>query len=476
MNLDLCYLSARECLNRFRRGSLSPVELLDALIERAEALEPRINAFSFTYFEEAREQAKRAERAWRNGTARPLEGIPVAIKDEPMIEGRPTTNGSLLLEGYVADYTDPLPQRLQDAGAIIHARTTTPEFSMSLATWSTLWGVTRNPWNPGCTPGGSSGGAAAALAAGTTILASGSDIAGSIRIPAALTGTVGFKAPWGRVPEVYPWNRESFAQSGGLARSVGDMILMQNVIAGPHPYDLCSLPAYTLPERQASIAGMRIALCPDLGIFAVDPEVRQALAGAAEALRDLGADVEVVNLDWPDEAGRVIMQHLMFQAGSVFHEQLGDDIPMDKLTSYAREIVEGRAEVSFEDEKAGWRIADTMLRELQDKVFLAGFDALVCPTMATTRIPADYDQTHDVLTVDGRQADGVTGLCLTYPFNILNRFPVLSVPVGAGANHVPIGMQIVAPSYDDATAFRIAGDLEHVLPPPFAAGRRPILS
>ncbi len=254
------------------------------------------------------------------------------------------------------------------------------------------------------------------------------------------------------------------------------MILMQNVIAGPHPYDLCSLPAYTLPERQASIAGMRIALCPDLGIFAVDPEVRQALAGAAEALRDLGADVEVIDLDWPDEAGRVIMQHLMFQAGSVFHEQLGDDIPMDKLTSYAREIVEGRAEVSFEDEKAGWRIADTMLRELQDKVFLAGFDALVCPTMATTRIPADYDQTHDVLTVDGRQADGVTGLCLTYPFNILNRFPVLSVPVGAGANHVPIGMQIVAPSYDDATAFRIAGDLEHVLPPPFAAGRRPILS
>ncbi len=89
MNLDLCYLSARECLNRFRRGSLSPVELLDALIERAEALEPRINAFSFTYFEEAREQAKRAERAWRNGTARPLEGIPVAIKDEPMIEGAP---------------------------------------------------------------------------------------------------------------------------------------------------------------------------------------------------------------------------------------------------------------------------------------------------------------------------------------------------------------------------------------------------
>jgi len=476
MSLELCYLSARECLNRFRRGSLSPVELLDAQIERAEALEPRINAFSFTHFEEARQQAKQAERAWRDGTARPLEGIPVAVKDEQMIEGYPTSNGSLLLEDYVADYTDPLPQRLQDAGAIIHARTTTPEFSMSLATWSKLWGVTRNPWNPDCTPGGSSGGAAASLAAGTTTLASGSDIGGSIRVPAALSGTVGFKAPWGRVPEMYPWNREQFAQSGCLGRTVSDVILMQNVIAGPHPYDLCSLPAYMLPDRQAPVAGMRIALCPDLGYFAVDLEVRQALEGAAEALRDLGATVEVIDLDWTEEAGAVLMRHLMFQAGSVFREQFGDKIPLEKLTPYAREIVEGQAGVSFEDEKAGWRIADTMLRELQDKVFQAGFEALICPTTATTKIPADYDHTQDIAMVDGKKTTGLIHLGLTYPFNILNRFPVLSVPVGVGANGVPIGMQIVAPAYDDATAFRIAGDLEGVLPSPFAAGRRPNLT
>lgn len=195
MENSLCYLTAEQALRCFRNRELSPVELMTAVINRTETVEPAINAFSFTYFEEALAAAQTAEKRYRDGTARPLEGIPLAVKDESYIEGQITTNGSLLLKDNVANSTSIIIQRLLDAGAIVHARTTTPEFSVAVFTWSKLWGVTRNPWNLAITPGGSSGGSAASLAAGTTTLATGSDIGGSIRVPASLCGLVGYKAP-----------------------------------------------------------------------------------------------------------------------------------------------------------------------------------------------------------------------------------------------------------------------------------------
>ena len=174
---DLCYLSATEALALFKAKKLSPVELLEALIARAEKVEPTINAFSFEYFDEAMELAREAEQRYVDGSPRPLEGIPLAVKDESYIEGKVTTNGSLLLKDSVAGTTSLIIERLLDAGAVVHARTATPEFSIAGVTWSKLWGVTRNPWNPEITPGGSSGGSGAALAAGITTLANGSDIA-----------------------------------------------------------------------------------------------------------------------------------------------------------------------------------------------------------------------------------------------------------------------------------------------------------
>jgi len=199
---DLHYLSATEALRLFRSRELSPVELLDAVIARAEAVEPVVNALCHTFSDEARAAAREAEAryAGRGEPPRALEGIPLAIKEEEAIAGQPWTQGSLLYKDLVADYTSAFGQRMLDSGAIVHARSTAPEFSCAGFTHSKLHGVTRNPWNPGFGVGGSSGGSGAALAAGTTTLASGSDIGGSIRIPASFNGVVGFKPPYGRVP------------------------------------------------------------------------------------------------------------------------------------------------------------------------------------------------------------------------------------------------------------------------------------
>ena len=250
MSTDLAYLSATEALARFRDRSLSPVELTEALIARAAEVEPTVNALCITYFDEALAQAREAEQRYlgQGAEPRPLEGICVGIKDEMPIAGQRCSMGSLRYKDDVAEYTDPVGQRLIDAGAILHARTTAPEFSCAGFTHSRLWGVTRNPWNPEFGVGGSSGGTGASLASGTSTLATGSDIGGSIRIPASWNGVVGFKPPYGRVPQMPPFNLDHYCHTGPLARTVSDCALFENIIAGPHPHDPVAIrPKLELP-------------------------------------------------------------------------------------------------------------------------------------------------------------------------------------------------------------------------------------
>ena len=255
MTDDLCYLSATTALRLFRSRELSPAELTEAVIARAEAVEPAINAFAATYYEQALAQARAAaERyAGKGDPPRPLEGLLVAVKEEAPIAGQLNTLGSLPLRDVVAPETAVFVQRILDAGGIVHARTTTPEFSCAPVTWTKLWGVTRNPWHLDYSPGGSSGGSGAALAAGSTMLATGSDIGGSIRIPASFCGVVGFKPPYGRVPEVEVFNLDHYCHEGPMARTVADCALLENVIAGPDPSDVASLrPKLVIPADLAS--------------------------------------------------------------------------------------------------------------------------------------------------------------------------------------------------------------------------------
>ena len=221
---DLCFLDAREALRLFRIRDLSPVDVLEAQIARADAVEGQVNALASTFFGEALEAARRSEAryAGKDGGPRRLEGLTLAVKEDTAVAGKPRTFGSLIFADNLADHTNPTVASLVDEGAIIHALTTCPEFVWPWTCTSRLHGVTRNPWNTAITCGASSGGAAAAVAAGTTTLATGSDSAGSIRMPAAMCGITGYKPPYGRNPGSPEVAMDPFFHIGPMTRTSGD--------------------------------------------------------------------------------------------------------------------------------------------------------------------------------------------------------------------------------------------------------------
>lgn len=472
--LDLCYLSAVDAIAAFRAHKLSPVELMTAMIARAEAVEPVINAMPMMYHERALEEARKSEARHmkRNGRLRPLEGIPVAVKDETAIKGEITTYGSLIYKDHRDDADDIVVERLKRAGAIIHGRTAAPEFSCTSFTHSRLWGVTRNPWSPEYSPGGSSGGAGASLAAGTTTLANGSDIGGSIRIPASASGVVGFKPPYGRVPEDSPFNLDFYCHEGPMARTVGDCRLFQNVIAGPHPRDVASLrPKLRIPDVLGGIEGWRIAASMDLGYFEVDPEVARNTEAALDVFRQLGAVVEPVDLGWTLASLSAASNYL----GHLFGAYIAENLQAHRfeLTDYARDF----AEFSQTTTAAGFLSSLTEVGRMYQTLgpILERCQVLVCPTLAVPSVKADLDPLKDEVRVNGIVVEPVLGWCMTYPFNMLSRCPVMSVPSGFASSGVPTGIQIVGRTYDDVSVFRAAAAYERAAPVLDWQRRRPDL-
>lgn len=462
-DLDLCYMPAHQALQRFKERTLSPVELMSALIARAEQVEPTINAFTYTYFEEALDRARKAEAKYMktDGRLRALEGLPIAVKDESGIKGKPTSNGSLTMKDYVADATSPLNERLLRAGGIVHARTATPEFSCAGYTHSKLWGVTRNPWNPAYTPGGSSGGSSASLAAGSSTVATGSDIGGSIRIPAGTCGLAGYKPPYGRNPEDPPFCLDFYCHVGPLARSVIDCILMQNVTCGPHVRDIASVrPKLRLPTSFKPITGWKIAYSMDLGFFEVDKDVQRNTLEALEVFRALGATVEEVDLGWTHECLDAALTYLEHLFGASLAHLLDDQA--DELTSYARAFAEkGRGSKST-DFVHTLEVACEMYKRLGP--ILQKYEVLVCPTNALPAVVADFDQSKDTVKINGKEVQSMLGWVMTAPFNMMSRCPVLSVPSGRASNGVPTGIQIVGRTYCDRDVFRAATAYEAVNP------------
>jgi aspartyl-tRNA(Asn)/glutamyl-tRNA(Gln) amidotransferase subunit A len=475
MSNDLAYLSATEALARFRDRSLSPVELTEALIARAAEVEPTVNALCVTYYEQALEQSRAAEKRYlgQGDEPRPLEGICVGIKDEMPIAGQTCSMGSLRYKDEVPSYTDPVGQRLIDAGAILHARTTAPEFSCAGFTHSRLWGVTRNPWNPEFGVGGSSGGTGASLASGTSTLATGSDIGGSIRIPAAWNGVVGFKPPYGRVPQSSPFNLDHYCHTGPLARTVSDCALFENLIAGPHPYDPVALaPKLELPLTFGEgIEGMKIALCVTPGDWPVDDDVATNTREAAAALVDAGAIVEEIELgpNWgPANIARLTLIHF----GAIFGAWIANELAhRDLMTPYAIDMAERSLDAigasSFYDGLVGEGELHHELGDLHQR-----YELLVFPTCASRGLIAGDDYVDHGLEIGGEMQPWYMTACMTPPFNICSRSPVMAVPSGFADNGVPTGVQLVARAYDDVTAFRAAAALERTKP---WASRRPMV-
>ncbi len=462
MGNELCYISAADALRRFADRSLSPVELLDALYARADAVEPTLRAWTSRREAHAYVAARASEARWARGEPLPLDGIPVAMKEEQPIAGESWQLGSLLLEDEVATITHPMYESLTAAGAVVHARTATPEFSCAGFTHSRLWGLTLNPWNHDISCGGSSGGSGSSLASGTTTLASGSDIGGSIRIPSSLNGLVGFKPPHGRVPTLPPFNMDTYNHDGSMGRSVADVALMQNVIAGNHPIDHVSMRfPPVLPTDFAPIVGMRVALARTIGDVPVEDEIDDNTTRVAEALRSAGAEVvEVVVPISRAEFTLTALIHFGTILGASVSQAAGDRA--DLLTPYAKLFAEHTAQIAGKHS-----VYEGLEREAAIHAVIAdamrGFDALVCPTLTCAGWLAGEDYTATNLVVAGVELERYIQAALTLPFNIASKHPVLAVPSGRASNGVPTGVQIVAPTYDDVTAFRIGAALEREL-------------
>ncbi|HJP44998.1 MAG: amidase [Arenicellales bacterium] len=472
-DLELCYLSAADVLERFRACSLSPVEYLAELIKRAEETEPVINAFAFTWFDQAMDQAKEAEAKYarKHADIRELEGLPVAVKDQPDIKGQPMTMGSLYLKDNVSAETDFSIQRLLDAGVIVHGRTTTGEFCCSGVSDSKIHGTTHTPWKNGYTCGGSSGGSGAALAVGSTPLATGSDIGGSIRIPAACCGVVGYKPPYGRNPGCSAVHFDTYAVMGPMTRTVSDAVIMQNLLCGPHPLDNASIrPKYVLPNSYEDIQGLKIAWSMDLGFFEVDEHVHANTMKTLDVLKDLGAELVEVDFGWSAGADRDLLNYLdhLFNG---YIKSIVDTDP-DLATPWATYCANAAGKTSAADFSAAYETQAKMSRHVG--AIMDGCYAFICPTCNFQEIPADQDP-NDPVVINGKTVDPLYGWCMAHPFNMLGRLPVLSVPSGIGGNGLPTGIQIVARHLDDERVFRVATALEKAQPWLDCPERRPCL-
>ncbi len=471
VDLDLLYTPATELAARIRAKALSPVELVENALARIEQVNPALNAFCFTYPDEARAAAQHAEAAVSAGEALgPLHGLPIAIKDLTPTAGKTTTLGSKVFEHWVPDHDAPIVERLLGAGAILVGKTTTPEFAHSGFTQSPLWGISRNPWNPERTPGGSSGGSAAAVATGCVALAEGSDAGGSVRIPAAMCGCVGLKPSLGRIPlAILPTVFEQYCHFGPLARTIDDAALFLSVTEGPDERDFLSLPrrpageAAPTPPVSSDVAGLKIALSPDLGFFAVDDEVAANLAASANALRDAGAEVEEIALPWDRSLVDAFVTHWAVLMALCFGEHL--DAWREKMDPAVVSLIDkGNATGAVE-------LRRTELVRTRQWEALRGhferFDALLCPTV---RLPAPSAELTDRDFNKTDEAGRFLGMVMTMPFNLLGQCPALSVPSGFSHNGLPTAAQIVGRRYDEGSVLRIGAALERARP---WAGERP---
>lgn len=462
VDTDLCFTPATELIRRYLADEISPVEVVQNSLERIEEVNDALNCFCFTFPEEALENASSAEQRLRTGKARPLEGIPIAIKDFTPTKGKRTTRGSRLLQDWVPDWNPVIVERLLAAGAIMVGKTTTPEFATSGFTDSPLWGVTRNPWNRARTPGGSSGGSGAAVASGCVPLAEGTDMGGSVRIPAALCGTVGLKPSLGRIPmDIIDTAYCNISHFGPLARTVDDAALFLDVAQGEHAADIQSQPRCQLSHPTPSdVNGMCFALDVTLGFCAVDPGVEANLRETADALGEAGAIVTEVDLGWDSN-----IVELWEGSWGIFMAAAYDnitDVPLDEnrermSESLVRWIELGRSIDAVTARK--WEFERTRYWHSLGAV-LENHQALLCPTTAIIAPPVemrdwDFGGTNEVGLLKCMD--------MTSPFNYMAQCPALSVPSGF-IDGLPTATQVVARRYDDALALQIGAAIEEAMP------------
>jgi aspartyl-tRNA(Asn)/glutamyl-tRNA(Gln) amidotransferase subunit A len=463
---EIAYTSAADLAEMIRNRKLSPVEVVDALIARMEASQPVLNAFMTIAAEQAREAARAAEAAvMRGDILGPLHGVPFTVKDLLPTAGVRTTYCSWIFERNVPAADVAAVARMKAGGAIMIGKVTTPEFGHKPMNEAPIFGRTANPWNLGRTPGGSSGGSGAALAAGLGPLSIGTDAGGSIRIPAACTGTVGMKATLGLVPnEVAPDSFGNFSNTGPMARTVLDAALMLDAMAGPHPGDPHSLGLargeYAAAARAGGdLRGWRIAWFSRLGNQAVDREVLAAVEEAVGVFRDLGATVEPV-----DEAFANTEPYWLVISQSLWVARFGHYLPEweARMTpTLVHGIKEGYTSSAADLQRATMFRSD-LFRRVQG--WFRRFDLVLTPTVSRTALSIDHDF-YAPIEIEGRPVGSVRSSWYpyTHPFNMTGH-PAVSVPCGWVEDNLPVALQLVGPMMGDAAVLRGAALFEAARP------------
>ncbi|MBE9373579.1 amidase [Saccharopolyspora sp. HNM0983] len=450
-------LTATELLDAYRTGDLSPVDATEATLQRIAEADPTVNAYCLHTPDAAMQQARESEKRWQRGEPEGhLDGVPTSVKDIFLTAGLPTLRGSRTSDPEQPPTEDaPTVARLREHNAVLVGKTTTPELAWKGVTDSPLHGITRNPWNPARTAGGSSGGAAAAVALGMAPLAIGTDGGGSVRIPAAFCGVTTIKPTFGRVPHYPASPFGSLAHAGPITTTTAETALLLDVLSEPDDRDWAALapPEPTTAGLDDGVAGLRIAVSTDLGHATVDPEIAEAVLTAARTFADLGAHVEHADPGFPDCADDF---HVLWFSGAAKSTEHLTDRQRALLDPGLAEICEqGRTYSALDYLDA----MNTRMRMGQlAGAFHRTYDLLLTPSVPI----AAFDAGPEVPPGSGHTRwTGWTPL--SYPFNMTQQ-PAASIPCGFTTEGLPIGLQIVGARHDDARVLRAAHAYEQTHP------------
>lgn len=438
-------LTAAELTSLYRQGKLSPVEATASILARIERLNPLLTAFYLIDREGALAAALAAETRWRKGVPiGALDGVPVSVKDSIQQAGTPMYRGSKAYAPAAPAAMDAPPAaRLREAGAILIGRTTMPDLGSLASGVSSQHGTSRNPWNPARTPGGSSSGGAAAVAAGLGPLSVGTDLGGSVRIPAAFCGLVGMKPTQGRIPHL---PASIMRSAGPLARTVRDAALLTDVLAGPDARDHYSLPPEPGYAGRPPLnpKGLRLGLLLDMGYgMPAAPEVKAAVEAAARVLEELGARVEPMATPHREDPEPTVETYIRARMQAEIRA-----LPPEKQGLVLPEVAAwaGRAEgLSARALLAAGDGIDRMRRQVVEAT--GRFDYVLSPVMPMTAFHAE--------TAFPDPARGWSHLHFTFPYNQTQQ-PAISLNCGFDGAGLPIGLQIIGRRFDDGGVLALA--------------------
>lgn len=459
-------MTALQLRDAIAARQLSPVDVVERSLRAMDAVEDRLNAFVTPTPELALEAARTAERALLGGEdLGALHGLPVSVKDLIAVGGVRMTMGSRTLADNIAAVDAPSVERLRAAGAAVVGKTTTSEFGCKGTGDSPLTGITRNPWDVTRTPGGSSCGAAASVAAGVTPFALGTDGGGSTRIPASLTGLVGVKAQFGRVP-VFPASATpTLAHVGVLARTVRDAALLLTAVSGHDrrdPFSVAGAVPDYLGACDRTVRGMRIAWSPTLGYAEPSAEVVEITRDAVKALESLGCHVETIDDPIGGDPLDLWVPEFYAGVGTRLAKTLRETPEL--LDPMVVDVLERALEQTTQE-----YYTKVFLRyDFREKVrqFFEPYDLLVTPTLPVPAFPVGLG-----VPPGYEHRSIVSWVYYTYPFNLTGQ-PAASVPAGLSKEGLPVGLQLVAKINHETDIFRAAAALEHARP--WAVSKPPV--